>query len=55
MNNDKDIETLAVMVAHRAVDIEATEKLKKKDRLGVALEAFCNALKNSVEEQDEEL
>ena len=50
----KDVKTLAVMIANRAADIEATEELKKKDRLGLALEAFCNALNNSVEEQKNE-
>jgi len=50
----KDVKTLAVMIANRAADIEATEELKKKDRLGLALEAFCNALKNSVDEQTAE-
>ena len=55
--SDKDTKTLAVMIANRAADIEATEELKKKDRLGLALEAFCDAMKASVKEQeaDEEL
>ena len=48
----KDIKTLAVMIANRAVDIEATEKLKKKDRLGLAIMALCKALKNNTGEQD---
>ena len=54
--SDKDIETMAVMVANRAVDVEATEQLEKRNRLGVALEAFCQAIANSnAEQQDEEL
>ena len=50
----KDVKTLAVMIANRAADIEATEQLEKRDRLGLALEAFCNAMKASVKEQNEE-
>lgn len=48
----KDIKTLAVMIANRAADIEATEKLKKKDRLGLAIMALCHALKDNTEEQE---
>ena len=48
----KDIETLAVMIANRAADIEATEQLKKQDRLGLALGELCNALKASSDEQN---
>ena len=52
--SDKDTKTLAVMIANRAADIEATEELKK-DRLGLALRELCNALKASFKEQDTEL
>ena len=52
--SDKDTKTLAVMIANRAADIEATEQLEKPNRLGRALEAFCNAMKASVKEQSEE-
>ena len=55
--SDKDIETMAVMVAHRAVDVEATEQVEKRNGLGLAIEAFCRAIAESNREQsnDDEL
>jgi hypothetical protein len=50
--SDKDIETMAVMVAHRAVDIEATEQVEKRNGLGLALEAFCRAIADNSEQQN---
>ena len=50
--SDKDTKTLAVMIANRAADIEATEQLEKRDRLGLALGELCNALKASSDEQN---
>ena len=53
----KDIKTLAVMIANRAADIEATEQLEKKHRLEAALEAFCRVVADGKAQpiQDEEL
>lgn len=53
--SDKDTKTLAVMIANRVADIEATRQLKKRNGLGLALQAFCDAMKTSGQEQNEEL
>ena len=49
---DKDAKTLAVMIANRAADIEATKELKKRSRLDLALGELCRALRGKGKGQD---
>ena len=50
--SDEDIKTMAIMIAHRAADVEVTKRLKKRSRLDVALWELCRALKGKSKEQD---
>jgi len=43
--SDNDIKTMAVMIANRAADIEATEQTKeRRDNSKLAFKAFCEGL-----------
>ena len=57
MSDEKDVETMAVMIANRAALIEVLKRMdmgKRRDKKGVALEAFCKAVNPDVDDFEDD-
>jgi len=53
MSDEQDIETMAVMIANRAALIEVLKRMdvgERRNKKGVALEAFCKAVNPDVDD-----